>query len=74
MKIDVDDECIDEIIAGVLIDCYVRCKKNVKAFKKKKELTEYEKEDLEYSENLLPSLDVVGAWFVYDWKEKVKKK
>jgi hypothetical protein len=74
MKIEVDDDCIDHLVACALIEGYVNCKRRVKEVKKKKELTEYEKEDLEYSENLLPALDVVGAWFVYDWKEKVKNK
>lgn len=75
MKIEVDDDCIDHLIACALIDCYVNSEKRIKDLKKKKkkELVSYDKEDLEHFEKLLPALNVVGAWFVHDWASKVKK-
>ena len=73
MKIEVDDDCIDHLVGCALIDSYINAKKRIKDLKKKKELCLFDKEDLEHLENLLPALNVVGAWFVHAWVKKVKE-
>ena len=73
MKIEINDDFLDEVVGSALIACYVNNEAHIKKLKKKKVLSEFEEEDFEMFKKLLPALEIVATWFVYDFKGKVKK-
>lgn len=74
LKVTVAWDTVDEIMEQNLIQTYNGLVDDVKRLRKHKKLPDYAKEDLEQFKKLLEALDVVGAYFVYDFKKKVKKK
>ena len=65
IKIDIDNDFCDEIVAGRLIQTYKSLKKDIKE-------KNWGEEDLESFTEVVEALEVVGPWFVYDWKKKTK--
>lgn len=65
MEIDIDNDFCDEIVAGRLIQTYKSLKKDIKE-------NNWGEEDTEDFKKVVEALEVVGPWFVYDWKKKTK--
>jgi hypothetical protein len=65
MEIDIDNDFCDDIVAGRLIQTYKSLKKDIKD-------KNWGQEDLESFAKVVEALEVVGPWFVYDWKKKTK--
>ena len=66
MMIEIDDDCLDAILSAELISTYKSLKKDLKNPK------QWHEDDLEAFQEVLNALDVVGPFFVFDWKKKVK--
>jgi hypothetical protein len=65
IKIDIDNDFCDEIVAGRLIGTYKSLKKDIKD-------NNWGQEDLASFKQVVEALDIIGPWFVYDWKKKTK--
>lgn len=65
IKIDIDNDFCDEIVANRLIGTAKSLKKDIKD-------KNWGTEDLESFQKVVDALEVVGPWFVYDWKKKTK--
>ena len=65
IKIDIDNDFCDEIVANRLIGTAKALKKDIKD-------KNWGTEDLESFQKVVDALEVVGPWFVYDWKRKTK--
>ena len=65
MEIDIDNDFCDDIVAGRLIQTYKSLKKDIKD-------KNWGQEDLQSFAKVVEALEVVGPWFVYDWKKKTK--
>jgi hypothetical protein len=65
VKLDVDNDFCDEIVAARLIGTYKSLKKDLKE-------KNWGQEDLEQFQQIVDALDVVGPWFVYLWEKKTK--
>ena len=64
--IEIDDDCLDTIVAAELISTYKSLKKDLK------NPEQWHEDDLEAFQEVLKALDVVGPFYVHDWKKKVK--
>ncbi len=69
----VDWETADAIMEAHLLNTYTDLTHEVKKFKSKKRLKDYEKEDLEQYERILEGIEIVASWYVFDFEKKVKK-
>lgn len=65
IKLDVDNDFCDDIVAARLIQTYKSLKKDIKE-------KNWGEEDLEQFQEVVTALEIVGPWFVYDWKKKTK--
>ena len=74
LKVTVAWDTVDEIMEQNLIQTYNGLVDDAKRLRKQKKLSDYAKEDLADFEKILDALDVVGAYYVYNFKKKVKKK
>jgi hypothetical protein len=66
MKIEVSDDCIDEIMAAELIETYKQLRQDLKRPE------QWHEDDFEAFQEVFKALDVVGPFFVIDWKKKTK--
>ena len=53
MKIEVDDDAADSVVRASMLDLYESLKDERRKLKQRKELKDFEKEDLEYNKTLL---------------------
>jgi hypothetical protein len=53
MKIEIDDDAADGIVRAAMLDLYESLKDERRKLKQRKELKDFEKEDLEYNKTLL---------------------
>ena len=67
MKIEIDDDYADDIVAGTLAESYLRIKDMMKNPKS------WHPEDVESWKTLLPAIELVGSHFCTDFKALVKK-
>lgn len=74
MTIDVPDEFIDSIVESALLDSYKNTKDELARLKKIKKPAEYQLEDIKDMTEYLAALEIVGNWFVWQFKKKVKIK
>jgi hypothetical protein len=74
MTIDVPDEFIDSIVEEALLDSYASVKREIAALKKIKKPAEYQLEDIKDMTEYLAALEIVGNWFVWQFKKKAKIK
>jgi len=74
MTIDVPDEFIDSIVEEALLDSYANVKREIAALKKIKKPTDYQLEDIKDMTEYLAALEIVGNWFVWQFKKKAKIK
>ena len=71
VTMEVPDEFIDSIVEEALLSSYDSTKKELAALKKIKKPKEYQLEDIEDMTKYMEALEVVGSWFVWQFKEKV---
>ena len=53
MKIEIDDDAADSVVKASMLDLYESLKDKRRNLKQRKELKDFEKEDLEYNKTLL---------------------
>jgi len=70
MTMEVPDEFIDSIVEEALLDSYASVKRELAALKKIKKPKDYQLEDIEDMTKYLAALEVVGNWFVWQFKKK----
>lgn len=63
IEVNIDDESLDEAIRQNLVWHIENAKQELNRFKKIKDPTNSQKEELEYLGNLLPALNIVGEYF-----------
>lgn len=73
LTIQVDWDTVDQIMEQNLLDSYCSLQADIKRLKSKKKLQNWEKEDLDQFERLVEAMDVVGAYFVFQFDKKAKK-
>ena len=56
MKIEIDDDAADNIVRAIMFDLYESLKDERYNLKQRKELKDFEKEDLEYNKTLLAAV------------------
>lgn len=74
LQITMDWETVDDVMEKNLIDSYRSLCLSISQLSKQKKLPDYAKEDLEHDKKVLAALDIVGEYYVYNFKKKVKKK
>jgi hypothetical protein len=67
MKIEIDDEFADEILRGTLMETYLNLSEDLKNPEK------LDDDDKEIYEKVVAAIEVLGTWFFYDFKGKVKE-
>jgi hypothetical protein len=65
VKLNVDNDFCDDIVAARLVGTYKSLKKDIKE-------NNWGEEDLADFAKVVEALETVGPWFVFDWKKKVK--
>ncbi len=65
VKLDVDNDFCDAIVAARLIQTYKSLKKDIKE-------QNWGTEDLKQFQEVVTALDTVGPWYVHNWTKKVK--
>ena len=73
LTIQVDWDTVDQIMEQNLLHSYCSLQEDIKRFKAKKKLQNWEKEDLDQFERLVEAMDVIGVYFVFDFHKKAKK-
>ena len=71
MTMDVPDEFIDAIVEEALIESYHGVKREIAVLKKLKKPKDYQLEDIKDMTKYMEALEVVGSWFVWQFREKV---
>lgn len=74
MTIDIPDEMIDAIMEEQLVNSYNNIKADVARLKKLKDIKPHEKDDLANDTALLAAMEIVGSYYVWNFKKKVKAK
>ena len=67
MKVEIDDEFADEIVRGALMETYLNLSENLKSDKP------LDYDDKEIYQKVVEAIEVLGTWFFYDFKGKVKE-
>ena len=67
MKIEIDDDYADAIFVGVLSESYLLIKEMQKA------KDSWHPDDIAHWKELLPAMELVGAYFCTDFKAFIKK-
>jgi hypothetical protein len=74
LMIEVDWDTADAIMEAQLLYTYRDLSEQIKKFKAKKKLKDWEKEDLDHFERVLEGLELIGEWYVFDFHKKKKRK
>lgn len=74
MRIEIDDDFADEMVASAIIESYIAAKQMYKAATKKKNPAFMHPDDIVMYGELIPALEIVGGWYCYDFKKKVKQR
>jgi len=67
MKIEIDDDFADDIVAASLAKCYMSISKDIKNPK------QWHEDDIANWKELLPAIKIVGQWFSVDFDAEIKK-
>ena len=71
MKIDINDETVERIMADVMVQDYHRLEADIKRYEDKPILSEVEKADLENWNTVIQALEIVIEYYVgYHWKNR----
>lgn len=73
LQIVVDWETADAILEQQLLYMYNHLTQDIKRYKAKKKLKDWEAEDLEMFERVAAAIEELGAYCVYEFDKKVKK-
>jgi len=69
MKIDINDETVERIMADVMVQDYRRLEADIQRYEDKPILSEVEKADLENWNTVIQALEIVIEYYVgYQWK------
>ena len=71
MLIKLDDDFSDEIVGKILIQNYINLKKDIKRAEKDRMWAH--EEDLKMWKRVVYAIEILGEWYVYDFKGKVKE-
>jgi hypothetical protein len=66
MKIEISDDCLDEIMAAELIETYKQLQEDLK------NPTQWHLDDLQAFQDVFEALKIVGPFYVFDWEKKTK--
>jgi hypothetical protein len=66
MKLEVNDDCIDQILEAELVQTYKQLGQDLKTPKK------WHEDDFKAFQEVFEALKIVGPFFVFDWKKKTK--
>ena len=67
MKIEIDDEFVDDIVRGGLMETYLNLSEDLKSGKF------LDDDDKEIYQNVVAAIEVLGTWYFYDFEGKVKE-
>ena len=67
MKIEIDDDCADQIIVKNLAWAYVNLKESLK------NPESWHEDDVKHWKELIPAIKLVGEWFSVDFDAAIKK-
>ena len=70
VTMEVPDEFIDSIVEEELLDSYAGVKREIAILKKIKKPKDYQLEDIKDMTEYLAALEIVGNWFVWQFKKK----
>jgi len=70
VTMEVPEEFIDSIIEEALLSSYSNTKKELVRLKKIKKPKEFQLEDIKDMTEYLAALEIVGNWFVWQFKKK----
>jgi len=73
LKVIVDWETADAVLEAHLLHTYHSLTDDIKRLKSKKKLKEWEKEDIEHFKRVLEGIEIVGAWYIFEFEKKKKK-
>jgi hypothetical protein len=71
ITMDVPEEFIDSIVEEALLSSYHSTKKELARLNKIKKPKDYQLEDIKDITEYLAALEIVGNWFVWQFREKV---
>lgn len=71
VTMEVPDEFIDSIVEEALTSSYHSTKKELARLKKIKNPADYQQEDIKDMTEYLAALEIVGNWFVWQFRKKV---
>jgi hypothetical protein len=74
LQVVVDWDTADAVLEAHLLHTYHELTDQIKRFKSKKKLKDYEHEDLEQFERVIDAIEVIGSWYIFDFDKKKKKK
>lgn len=66
MKIEISDDCIDEIMSAELIETYKQLREDLKNPK------QWHEDDFQAFQDVFEALKIVGPFYVFDWEKKTK--
>lgn len=73
LKILMDWDTVDEVLEQQILYMHNRISQDIKIYKSKKKLKDWEAEDLEQFERVFAALETLGAYCVFEFDKKVKK-
>lgn len=68
-----DWDTADEVLEQQILYMHNRLSQDIKIYKAKKKLKDWEAEDLEQFERVFAALEILGAYCVNEFDKKVKK-
>jgi hypothetical protein len=71
MKIEIDDECMDEIIRGALMNTYLELTEKLKDVKKNPE--KYDEDDIRIYNKVVAAIKDLGEWYFFQFDKCVEK-
>lgn len=74
LTIKMDWDTADSVLEAHLLHTYHDLTDQIKRFKSKKKLKDWEADDLQQFERVVEAIEVMGEWYIYDFNKKKKKK
>lgn len=73
LNILMDWDTADEVLEQQLLYMHNRLAQDIKKYKAKKRLLDWEAEDLEQFERVFAAIEILGAYCMFEFDKKVKK-
>lgn len=74
LQVVVDWDTADAVLEAHLLHTYYDLTDQIKRFKSKKKLKDYEQDDLQQFERVIEAVETIGSWYIFDFDKKKKKK